>query len=208
MKGLIKKDLLLIKSNFKLLLIMFIAFSFLLINGEDSLGFIPAFLSISIMMSSFSYDEYNKFDAYGSSLPNGKRLVVASKYITTILVLLASITTTALLTALIGLVKNNLVISDIIEISVGCLIGVMIFQAIIYPVIFKYGIEKSRIGLFIGIFAIVGVAAIIMKLDWHLPEAISSFFDSYGLIIFAILSIMLLYGSYLLSKHIYLKKEF
>lgn len=208
MKGLIKKDLLLIKSNFKLLLIMFIAFSFLLINGEDSLGFIPAFLSISIMMSSFSYDEYNKFDAYGSSFPNGKKHVVASKYITTILILLASITTTALLTALIGLAKNNLVISDIIEISIGCLIGVMIFQSVIYPVIFKYGIEKSRIGLFLGIFIIVGAAAIIMKLGWHLPEAISSFFDSYGLIIFAILSIMLLYGSYLLSKHIYLKKEF
>lgn len=208
MKGLIKKDLFIVKNNLKTLLIVFIAFAIILANGNSNIGFVPAFLSISIMMSTFSYDEYNKFDVFVTTLPNGRKHVVASKYLSTILIVVISTLITCMLTILIGFAKNNLNISEIISLGLGSLIGIFIVQAIIYPIIFKFGIEKSRIGLFVGIFLVAGILALISKLGLQIPHSVLSILNSYGLIIFTIFSAVILFLSYSLSKHIYLKKEF
>ncbi len=69
MIGLIKKDLLMTIGNLKTLGIIFVAFTLMAINGNGSLVFVPALISIMTMMTTFSYDEYNKSDAYISTLP-------------------------------------------------------------------------------------------------------------------------------------------
>lgn len=207
MKGLIKKDLFIIKNNLRTLLIMFAICAIILTNGNSSIGFIPTFLSISIMMSTFSYDEYNKFDAFAVTLPNGRKNIVASKYLATILIIVISTILMRILTILMGVVRNNLNIEEIISSGFGCLISVFIVQAIIYPIIFKFGIEKSRIGLFVGIFLVAGIFALISKLGIHLSDSTLSILNNYGLIIFSVSSIVIMFLSYLVSKHIYLKKE-
>lgn len=57
MLGLIKKDLFMAKGNFKTISIIFAVFTFTAINGNQNFAFIPAFMSVMIMMSTFSYDE-------------------------------------------------------------------------------------------------------------------------------------------------------
>ena len=64
MLGLIKKDLLMIKSNFKLILIMLVVFFIMALQGEFDISFIPTFIIAMLFMTTFSYDEYNKWDAY------------------------------------------------------------------------------------------------------------------------------------------------
>ena len=54
MKGLIKKDFLLVKSNIKVLMILFIVFGFMTFNGEMDLSFVLPFMSVVIMISTFS----------------------------------------------------------------------------------------------------------------------------------------------------------
>ncbi len=208
MRGLIKKDLFIIKNNLRTLLIMFAIFAIILTNGNSNIGFIATFLSISIMMSTFSYDEYNKFDAFAVTLPNGRKNIVASKYLATILIIVISTLLMSILTILMGIVRNNLNIEEIISSGFGCLISVFIVQSIIYPIIFKFGIEKSRIGLFVGIFLVAGIFALISKLGIHLSDSTLSILNNYGLIIFSISSVVIMVLSYLVSKHIYLKKEF
>ena len=78
-----------------------------------------------------------------------------------------------------------------------------------YPLIFKYGIEKGRIGLFALTFAIVGIIGLlsrVIKID--IPNNIISFLDNYWFIVIPIVLIIILLISYKISKKIYLKKDF
>ena len=53
---------------------------------------------------------------------------------------------------IIGTIQNNLDISKINELLFGCLFAVILLQSVMYPLIFKFGVENGRIGLFVGVF--------------------------------------------------------
>ena len=209
MKGLIKKDLLLIKGNLKTLLIIFFIFTVLAYQNETDLSFIPGFISMTMFMATFSYDEYNKWDAYAISLPNGKKNVVASKYIATLILIMITILITIGLSFLIGYFKHQLDIEEILSMMCGTGFAVVILQAIIYPVIFKFGIEKSRIALFVFIFILVGLLGIFLpQIDFTISSSFISFLKKYLYILLPIIMIIVLFISYKISEHIYQKKEF
>ena len=88
MIGFIKKDIAMIKSNFKLMGLLFIVYAVMGLLGEMDMSFVLPFLSIMIMISTFSYDNYNKWDAYSITLPNGRKNSVKAKYLATILMIL------------------------------------------------------------------------------------------------------------------------
>lgn len=209
MLGLIKKDLFLIKSNLKLVGIIFGVFFIMALQGEVDISFVPALISVMLFMSTFSYDEYNKWDAYAITLPNGKKNIVKSKYVATLILISLAIIITILLSILVGIINHNVNYESIITLMLGCGFGVMIIQAIFYPLIFKYGIEKGRIGLFVGTFGIVAIIGLLSKvIKIEIPQNIISFFDNYWFIIIPIVIIIILLISYKISEKIYLKKEF
>ena len=86
----------------------------------------------------------------------------------------------------------------------------LILQSVLYPVIYKYGIEKSRIGIFVGVFGISSIAALLMKSDLkiQIPPAIITLLNHYWMIILPIVVVIVLLLSYKISEHLYLKKEF
>lgn len=209
MLGLIKKDLLMVKSNLKLVIIIFAVLFIMSLQKEFNMSFIPPFIVAMLFMSTFSYDEYNKWDAYAVTLPNGRKSVVASKYLATIILIAISIIITIILNIVVGLVNNNTNYESVLSTMAGCFFGIVLIVSIIYPFIFKYGIEKGRIGLFIGSFAIVAVISFLRKAtNINIPSNIVNFFELYWYIIIPILFTGFLYISYRISKKIYLKKEF
>lgn len=211
MLGLIKKDLLMIKGNIKTVIMMLLVFSVIsLSDGSSNLIFIPAFISTMLMLSTFSYDEYNKTDAYIISLPNGKQNTVIAKYITTILVVVVSLILSFILSYLIATRQNNLDLNEIIMTTLGCGAGIIILISVLYPLIYKLGIEKGRIGIFIIAFGITGLGSILLKsgVSIKMPTNIVTFFDSYGMIIIPLIILIILFISYRISTHIYSKKEF
>lgn len=209
MNGLIKKDLLMIKGNLKLVSIIFVVFFIMALEGKVELSFVPTFISVMLFMSTFSYDEYNKWDAYAVTLPNGRKSIVASKYLATLILIAMSIIITIILNTLIGLINNNINYNTMLPTMMGCFFGIILVEAIIYPFIFKYGIEKGRIGLFVGSFALVVLISLLSKtITLSIPTNIISFFESFWYLIFPILFTGILYISYYISKKIYLKKEF
>lgn len=209
MLGLIKKDLLMAKGNIKTIIIILVVFTLVAINGSGNFSFIPAFISIMIMMSTFSYDEYNKVDAYISSFPNGRKNAVKSKYLTTVLVVFISIIVTLLVSIAVGYAKNNINMEEIVSTTFGCGFSIIVIQSVLYPLIYKFGIEKSRIAIFVGVFVITSVATIFLKkgLKIDIPQNIVTFFDNYFIIIVPILFMTILFVSYEISKMLYLKKE-
>jgi len=209
MLGLMKKDLLMIKCNLKLIVIMFIAFTFMTLNNNMNMFFMPSFISVIVFISTFSYDEYNNWNSYLVTLPNGRKRVVISKYVTSFFLCLLSILITIILSVIIGILNNKLDLEIILSGMIGCFFSLVVLQAIMYPFIFKYGVEKARIGIFVGVFSISIISGLISKqIDIVVCKSIISFFNQYYMLIIPFASLIILLISYEISKKIYENKEF
>lgn len=207
MLGLIKKDLFLIKENLKAVGIIFVIFVCMTFFQDMNLAFLPSFISVVLFMSTFSYDEYNKWDSYAITLPNGRKNVVSAKYITTLILLFTSALFVTILSIGVESTRNELDIEEILGTMGGSIIAVILLVSITYPIIFKFGNEKGRIAMFIIAFGGASLFALFFQ-SVKISEDVLLFLEQYGVLIFVIISIIMLFGSYLLSKHIYEKKEF
>ena len=209
MKGLIEKDFLLIKSNVKLIVLMLFVFSIMAIQGQFDISFVVPFIMVMIFMSTFSYDEYNKWDAYAITIPNGRKNIVKSKYIASLILVVVSIIITFLLNYIIGLVNSNLDFDKFISTLSGTAFATILVLSIMYPFIFKFGIEKGRIGMFVITFAIVGIVGLFSKyVKVDFSNNLITIFNNYWFIFLPIVLLAMLLISYNVSKKIYMKKEF
>ena len=209
MLGLIKKDFLIVKNNLKLIIIMLMMFFIMALQGEFDITFVLPFIVVMLFISTFSYDEFNKWDAYAITLPNGRKNIVKSKYIASLILVVGAIFVTLLLNYFVGLINNNLEFDKIISSVLAIATGAIFIEAVMYPLIFKYGIEKGRIGLFALTIAIIAIVTLITKISkLSIPANIIIFLNNYYFIIIPILLIIILLLSYKISEKIFLKKEF
>lgn len=205
MIGLMKKDFLLIKNNKNIILIAFLMVILFGVFGEMDISYILPFMLLTVYMSSFSYDEYNNFNAYVCTLPNGRENVVKAKYILTIMLTIFI----SIIAFFITLLTTKLDIKEILSSLTGSIFALTIVVSILYPLLFKYGSEKGRIILLVGVLAISGIGVLLMnnvKIDS--TSNLIKFLDTYGLPIIAIVPAVSLIMSYNISKKIYLNKEF
>lgn len=211
MKGLILKDIYLTKGSARTLLVMIVAFVLMSFQNIDFLIFFLPFLCIMICISTFNYDEYNKWDAYAITLPNGRKNIVKSKYFATILMIIIGMIISIVITGTIGILGNKLNVSEFFDSAMGSAFAIIFVVSIMYPLIYKFGAEKGRIFLFvIGFLFSAMIGAIVLgieKLGIDLSFMIP-FFNQYFLYILPMTAIILLLISYLVSYRIYQKKEF
>ncbi len=210
MIGFIKKDLAMIKSNFKLLGVLIVIYAIMGLMNKMDISFILPFMCVMIMISSFSYDNYNKWDAYSISLPNGRKNSVKSKYITTILITLIVSIITTILSFIISYVNTQTINYEQILVTIfGTIFGTLLVLTIMYPIIYKFGVEKARIGIFILVFGIVIIGSLLATyVDLSNILKVLTVLEDYLVIILIMISIIMVYVSYLISLHINLKKEF
>lgn len=203
MKGLIIKDILMIKNNIKLLSIAFLVWLILSSTQNNDMTFVLPFLAIMIFISTFSYDDYNNWNAYAITLPNGRKNVVKSKYIASIILTVVI----ALICGAISYIFYKAKMLDLIQQLSGSLVGVIIVISLLYPIIFKYGSEKGRIITMLLVIGTICISGLISKII-NIPEKYINIFNNYETVFLAIISIMCLIISYIISKKIYLKKEY
>lgn len=206
MLGLIKKDFLIIKNNLKLIIVMLMVFFIMALGGQFNISFIPTFIIVMLFISTFSYDEYNNWDAYAITLPGGRKNIVKSKYIASLFLTLLSAVITVLLNYLISVI-NNTAVNELISSLLGSICAIVIIQSIMYPLIFKFGMEKGRIVLFILVFVMVGVITLLKNII-KIPTLLVVLFNDYWFIVIPIILVISLLISYKISEKIYLKKEF
>lgn len=214
MKGLVLKDLLFIKSNIKTLAIVIVAvfiFSFT-VSDVNIISMIP-FMIVMICISSFSYDEFNKWDSYAIGLPVTRSKIVQSKYIFTILVEIIAILIGILITYIIGLFNSSVAFNETVAYMIGVLFGISLFIAVMYPLMFKFGSQKGRIYIFVVVAAVVflGFALKYILNILNINLGISNLIEvvNNNMIIFSLIGIVvLLVVSYLVSLRIYKRKEF
>ena len=209
MLGFIKKDLLMIKSNIKILAILLLIYVVMAFQGQMDLSFLLPFMSVMIMMSTFSYDSYNKWDAYAISLPNGRKSSVKAKYLATIILIIATTIIIMALSFMISYVKTNAIdFENITGTIFGSLFATILLQSFIYPAMYKFGPEKARIAFMTIIFGVAIIGGFITQyIDFSSIINILNFIEAYWVIVFLIAMILMLYISYKISERIYFKKE-
>lgn len=215
MKGLIKKDILLSKGMFKNYLIIILAFAFASYLGQTDLllSFLP-FLGLMIVISTLSYDQYYKWDAFALTLPITRKNVIKAKYFLAVGLMLCFTFIAAILSILIAMINHiDLQMIETISVVSGSLLGTTLAISILLPAMYKFGSENGRIVLFTGIFLgfiFVSIIAELLKdyLNASLFTDAIYFISTFMIPIQIILVFLLPYLSYLICLKIYHKKEF
>lgn len=210
MLGFIKKDIAMIKSNFKILFILFIFYGVMTFNDGMDISFILPFICVMIMISTFSYDEYNNWNAYTIALPNGRENSVKAKYLATIIMILATTLITILFTFLLIYIKKQPIeLEKILVTTIGSIFATLLVLSTMYTIIYKFGIEKARIAIFVIVIAFVFAASFLFSnIDFSFIGKTLNFLEDYIVLIIIAISILMVYISYRISKKIYLNKEF
>ena len=144
MKGLIIKDLTVLKSSIKTVFIIVVLFAFMGIKSGSA--YMTTFASVYaaiLPMTCMAYDERSRFNRYAVAMPISPRDIALSKYITG-LILAAAATAIALVIALFTK-------APIGETAAGCMLIPAFYHTLMLPVMFKFGVEKSRLMVLIGV---------------------------------------------------------
>ena len=210
MLGLIKKDFLLIKANSKQMVIIFIVYLMLAFQGTFDATFIVPLIGIMLFISTFSYDDFNNWNSYAVTLPDGRRNVVRAKYIASIILTVILGAVALAISAGISYTKTNSInLDEIISSLMGTMLSSIIIISLLYPIVFKFGATNGRIILFVVVFGAAGIGALIAQfVDMTSIINMINRLDSYSLIAIPIISAILLGISYLISNKIYQNKEF
>ena len=210
MLGFIEKELLQIRSNLKTIFVILILYGLLAFEGNNIFSFLPPFISVMLLMGNSSYDGVNNWDSYAISLPNGRKNVVRAKYISALIVVLAIVLLVLMFGGIVYLIKpDSLSLKEMVLSTLLSGLAALILFCFCYPLVFKYGIEKARIALFVVIMALVlGSVFIFGFIAKVIPEVLLNFIIKYIWIIGCGVIALIIWGSYLLSMKIYSKREF
>ncbi len=209
MYGLIKKEFLMIKQNLKLFMLIFIVFLGMTLFNESDMTFMFPFMAVMISISTFSYDNYNKWDAYAITLPNGRKNVVKAKYISTLVFIIMGSIVSGISLLIMNKCGVNIDLNSSISGLMGCLVAILLIMIIMFPIMYKFGVEKGRIALLIISFGLSGLAVLFSK-NFHIniPSYVNDFFKNYYKLLIPGITCLLLYLSYKISEVVYSKKEF
>ena len=164
MKALIIKDTYVIWRQMKYFLILILIFSAL------PSGFNNAFAVIYTSMlpyTALAYDERSKWDQLAAMMPYSTRDAVLSKYVFGWLCIGGAAVLSGLLQAIISLVIDRAFLPGTLAMSV---LGAVCILAISLPLMFRMGVEKGRLAMFLVIFLVCGAAGAIA----HIAESVGS----------------------------------
>ena len=220
MKGLLLKDLALLKNQSNYILVVVAISLFMLFSGNDSVFIISYSVMLFAMfgISTLSYDYFNNGYAFLFTLPITRKLYVLEKYVFSLLCVLAGSVIALALMYVGSLIRESVSFSsDDVSFVVGYVFGAMIFLTFVLPIQMKFGPEKGRIGMLVffmlilamgtGIKNVMGTEKVV-ELFAKLSTKLSFMAPTILLGLLGIFAMILLAISYLVSCKIMMNKEF
>lgn len=209
MKGLIYKDLCLLGSVWKSYIFIFAMFLVLTATGVYDVSFLFMMMSIILCMypsTSFSYDELAKWDRFAVAVPNGRNKVVRAKYALSLL-LGGTALAVGLLLCLLWTALGRMELGQGLLACVGGACGALLLNALLLPLLFRFGAQKGRILLIAVVAALAGVMAAGLAIGL-LGASGSDRLEPFVFAVLPVLTLLALFVSYRVSLGIYQKKEF
>lgn len=167
MKGLLLKDLVNLKQQTKIYIIVIAIWLAIALTSQDGsfLGGMICVLSVMLPITTLSYDEKAKWDKYVLSMPVSRNQVVVSKYILALAL--------SFIGCLISFAFNLFITKDasqsIIMSSMFWAFSIVAF-CLILPLIYKFGVEKGRAMILIVFLAPTVLVILLSKLNIPLPS--------------------------------------
>ena len=202
MKGLMKKDFLMLwraSRAFLLICVLFIAMSAI---SQDNIIFLfmPIMISGLLPSTLLSYDERCKWQEFSGALPVSRAQLVSAKY----LLGLGCMTLILVVTLIVHLIVRRFPPQTLLS-MLGAIYGLSLFiSAVSLPMMFKFGVEKGRLWYYATLVLVGGASGASAGVATDLfSEGLPSFLwliPVLGVVIFAL--------SWLLAIRFYQKREF
>jgi len=153
MKGLLLKDLYMMKNyckSYLFLVIIFIAVSFV---GDTNLFFIfyPCMLCGMIPVNLLGYDERSRWLQYSETMPYTKGQIVSGKYLIGLGTQIAMISIVGIAQAIRMSHGGTFVLGEYLVLMMLLVILSLLASSITLPFMFKLGVEKGRMAYYIMI---------------------------------------------------------
>lgn len=179
MKGLLIKDSLVLWRQSKLMLLIVAVYG-ILPTFSGSSSFLACFAVVFCAMlpiTLMALDERSRADRYFLTLPYSRTQVVVSRYLMGLLLMAAALLFTGAATLLYGLFHGEVLAEQFLPLLPVVCVG-LLFDAVIFPLLFKLGVEKGRLYFIIVMVMIYGGSTVyFMVSDINL----SQFFDRFTL---------------------------
>ena len=201
MKALIIKDTYVIWRQMKYFLILILIFSAL------PSGFNNAFAVIYTSMlpyTALAYDERSKWDQLAAMMPYSTRDAVLSKYVFGWLCIGGAAVLSGLLQMALSLVVDRVFLPGVMVLSV---LGAVCILAISLPLMFRLGVERGRLGMFLIIFLVCGGAGAIASITESASNGAPFAFQGPILVVLLIAALVLTAVSVPLSMRFYTKRQ-
>ena len=141
MKGLLKKDLLLLKSQIKYI-VMIVVICLIMAYANSGFAYISSYLTFmgtGLVFNSFSYDMYHNEMTYLFALPISKKEYCIEKYIYAFTITFISWLIAFLITSTTHINLETVIV------QLAMLFSGFIYISITIPVVIRYGREKATI---------------------------------------------------------------
>lgn len=217
MRGLLVKDLRLLLQQKKIFIIMLFVAVMLNFNSDGVfiIGYVT-FMCSNFGLSTISYDEFDNGYSFLFTLPVGRKTYVKEKYVFSIILGVVAWLLGVILSVPFQMYKNvDFVLADaLLEVCIllPCL---FVLLAIMLPFQLKFGGEKGRMAMLIGVGIVLVVGCALVKLVEWLHIDVEGFFNSLPvldirLLVAVVLVVLLIamFFSYWVSEKIMENKEF
>jgi len=203
MKGLILKDFMNLKRQYKVLLLMSVFFIVMSLTGDNSAMFsgVISILLVMLTITTTSYDEQSKWDRYALTMPVSRSDLVIGKYIMGLILSIAAF----IVNVVFQIVTGSGTIQYVLTVSAALFGAGLFLLCIILPIMFRFGVEKGRLLMMLILFIPSGAIALLSKIGITIPDG--AFIDQ--LPYYCVLLLLLVAAaSVRISLMIYKKKEF
>ena len=173
MKGLLVKDLLLLKNQKKLILIILIfAVLYPVMGMEEFTLYMMGIMGLIAASSTLSYDEFENGDCFLFTLPFTRKEYVAEKYLLCLCGIFVGLILGVASNLIISQVQGGAVeMEEILMLSLGAFLVFGGATAFMLPVYFRFGVEKGRLPAYIVMFAIFAASSRILgEIQSSYPE--------------------------------------
>ncbi len=172
MLGLIKKDFLYIQQKFWILFFCFYFLLALISQKSFFLYFILSFSAFGLSIQAFQYDKYTGWDVYQTAFPVTAREIVMSRYLYSILIEGFCLLLDGIMMAVILFFRGNDILEGkpIIIIFLPILLGYLLIEAVVFPIIYYFGVDKARM-----ILMLIGFGIPILVLGGYQSDLFGSF---------------------------------
>lgn len=193
MKGLLLKDIFTLGKQMRIFLLMVLLFA--CIPGYNMSAFAIVYSAL-LPVTALAYDERSKWGSLAATMPYSPLSLVLSKYVLGAIGIVLATVATAVLQRAIRLIPafSIVVEEDVSLLLLGCV--ALILQAIVMPLMFRFGVEKGRLAFFAVILLAVGVGV------WGSSGLTDSSFQPSPLLVFT-LTLALSAASVWLSSRFY-----